>query len=144
MEPGKTPPTIRIGPNHRRILSVRLRLLEDYCLQLLSLLHPARSAFTTRAALPRRKAAALESAVAALVANISRIKSELELEAHRQNVQREAMALVASMTNNIEELHPRYLTGYGEVPKPLAGYLKGCCSDLAEEVEAVNRILADH
>ncbi len=143
MEPGKSRLASKINPNHRRVLSVRLRLLEDYGLQLLELLRPVESAFTSRPALPPEKAEKLESALRAFHARIGRIKTELELEHHQQNVKREAMALLAAMMTNVEELHPRYLKGYGAVPDPLAAYLQGCLRDLAKALGAANRVLAD-
>ncbi|HUZ45412.1 MAG TPA: hypothetical protein VMW54_02120 [Terriglobia bacterium] len=143
MEPGKSRPASKMSPNHRRVLSVRLRLLEDYGLQLHELLRPVESAFTSRPALPPEKAEKLNSALLAFRSRIRRIKTELELEHHHQNVKREAMALVATMMNSVEELHPRYLDGYGNVPDPLAAYLQGCLPDLSKALDAANRILAD-
>ena len=143
MEPGKTRLASKISPNHRRVLSVRLRLLEDYGLQLLELLRPVESAFTSRPALPPEKTEELERALRAFHARISQIKTELELEHHHQNVKREAMARVTAMITNVEELHPRYLKGYGNVPDPLAAYLQGCLRDLSKALGAANRILAD-
>jgi hypothetical protein len=140
MEPGKIAPA-SMSANHRRVLSVRMRLLEDYCLQLLELLHPKESVLTSRPGLPRGKAAKLERALEAVRSKIIQIKGELELEHVHQNARREAAALMAAMRTNVEELHPRYLTGYGTVPDPLARYLQGSLKDLEGALDAVNQIL---
>ncbi len=142
MGPAKAPPA-SMSPNHRRVLSVRMRLLEDYCLQLAELLRPYESNLTSRSALPPEKAEKVERALRALRSRIARIKSDLDLEPVRQNVKREAVALVATMLNNVEELHPRYLKGYGAVPEPLGRYLQACLVDLEKGVDAVNRILQE-
>jgi hypothetical protein len=142
MNPGKVPLT-SMSANHRRVLSVRMRLLEDYCLQLLELFRPIESSLTSRSALPPEKAEKLERALGAFRSRISRVKSELELEHVHQNVKREAAALLATMITNVEELHPRYLKGYGTVSEPLTRYLQGCLKDLARELENVNRILLE-
>lgn len=136
-------PLVSMNPNHRRVLSVRMRLLEDYSRQLLELFHPIESALTSRSPLPAEKAEKVERALQAFRSRIVRIKAELELERVHQNVKREAAALLATMMNNVEELHPRYLKGYGTVPDPLARYLQGCLKDLANALEAVNRILLE-
>ena len=142
MEPGKAL-LASMSPNHRRVLSVRMRLLEDYCLQLLELLRPVESALTSRSAIPPEKAEKLERALLAFRSTLGRIRAELELERLNQNVKRESMALVATMMINVEELHPHYLKGYGAVPDPLARYLEGCLNGLANALKAVNRILVD-
>jgi hypothetical protein len=143
MESGKAPLASRMSSNHRRVLSVRMRLLEDYCLQLLELLRPVESTLTSRSPLPPEKAEKLERALVAFRSTIGQIKTELDLEHHHQNVKREAVALVATMLTNVEELHPHYLKGYGAVPDPLARYLQGHLNDLSDALEAVNRILLD-
>lgn len=120
-----------------------MRLLEDYCLQLLELLRPVESALTSRSPLPPEKAEKLERSLVAVRSTIGQIKADLNLEHHHRNVKREAMALVATMMTNVEELHPHYLKGYGAVPDPLARYLQGCLNDLADALEAVDRILLD-
>ena len=142
MDPGKAP-HVSMSANHRRVLSVRMRLLEDYCLQLLELLRPVESTLTSRAALPPGKAEKLEGALRAFRFSIGRIKAELELEHLHQNVKREAVALLATMMTNVEELHPRYLKGYGTVPDPLARYLQGRLKDLERSLEAVNQVLME-
>jgi hypothetical protein len=142
MEPGKEKPA-SMSANHRRALSVRMRLLEDYCLRLLEIFRPAEAGGAPGLPLPREKAEKVERALRDFRSRIGRIKAELELEHVHPNPRREAVALVATMMTNLEELHPRYLTGYGTIPDPLARYLQGRLKSLEDALEAVNRILVD-
>ncbi|HVA00276.1 MAG TPA: hypothetical protein VMV34_01340 [Terriglobia bacterium] len=132
-----------MSANHRRVLSVRMRLLEDYCCQLLELFRPAEPGGASGLFLPPEKAEKVESALRDFRSRIGRIKAELDLEHIHQNARREAVALVATMITNVEELHPHYLKGYGTVPEPLARYLQGCLEGLEDALEAANRILVD-
>lgn len=132
-----------MSPNHRRVLSVRMRLLENDCRQLLELLRPAAPGGSPAETLPAEKAQKVERALRNFLSRISQIRTELELDDVQQNVRRAAAALVAGMRTNVEELDPRYLKGYGAVPDPLARYLQECLQGLEEPLRAVSRILAD-
>ena len=131
-----------MSANHRRALSVRMRLLEDYCLRLLEIFRPAEAGGAPGLPLPREKAEKVERALRDFRSRIGRIKAELELEHVHPNPRREAVALVAAMRTNVEELHPRYLKGYGTLSDPLTRYLQECLQDLEEPLRAVNHLLA--
>jgi hypothetical protein len=127
--------------NHRRVISVRVRVLEDACLRLLDLFRPHESSLTSRSPLPPESAAEIERLVAELSARIARIKSDLNLEQAQLDARREASALASSMTVDLEELHPRYLRGYGKLPPGLASYLENWIRDSLGLVEKVHREL---
>lgn len=130
-----------IGPNHRRVLSVRLRLLEEYSLQLMELFQPLESVLTSRSPLPAEMIAEMESEIAALQSRISEMKQDLGLEQSSRSAMREAAALISTMTTYVEELHPRYLKGYGSIPDPLSRYLKECLKGLSQTLNKINGIL---
>lgn len=47
------------------------------------------------------------------------------------------------MITYIEELHPRYLKGYGSVPEMLSRYLKESLKGLSEALDRINQTLRD-
>jgi hypothetical protein len=132
-----------IGANHRRVLSVRMRLLEEYALRLLELFRPYESVLTSRAPLQKKTAVKVESEIAWLQVKIRGMKEELGLERSHRNSKREAAALVATMMTYVEELHPRYLKGYGSIPEPVSRYLKECLQEFSENLENLNRALKE-
>jgi len=133
-----------IGHNHRRVLSVRMRLLEEYSIRLLELFRPHESVLTSRSPLPGEMAEAMESEIAALHSRIRDMKAELGLEHSRRSARREAAALVSTMVTYVEELHPRYLKGYGSIPDPISRYLKDCLKGLTESLDKISRTLRDN
>jgi len=132
-----------IGQNHRRVLSVRMRLLEEYSLKLLELFRPFESVLTSRSPLPPEKSGRIESEIAALHSRIRDMKAELGLEHSHRSARREAAALISTMLTYVEELHPRYLKGYGPVPDPISRYLKECLKGFSETLDKINRTLRD-
>ncbi|MEJ2008055.1 MAG: hypothetical protein P8Z30_07865 [Acidobacteriota bacterium] len=132
-----------ISQNHRRVISVRMRLLEEYSLKLLDLFRPFESVLTSRPPLPPEKTEAIEGEIAAFRSRIRDMKVELGLEHAHRSSRREAAALISTMITYVEELHPRYLRGYGSVSEPMDHYLKDCLKDLSKTLEKISRILKD-
>jgi len=132
-----------MGQNHRRVISIRLRLLEEYSTRLLELFQPLEADLTSRSALPAVMAERMEREVAALHSSIRDIKADLDLEHSHRSARREAAALVSTMITYVEELHPRYMKGYGEMPEPVSRYLKEHLKGLTEALEKINRTLKD-
>lgn len=132
-----------VSANHRRVISVRMRLLEQSCLKLLDLLRGVESTLNSRSALPQEKAKEVEQLVLAVRSKIARIKADLGLESYRQNAVREAGALVAAMAINVEELHPDYLKGYGQVPETIALYLEHRMREFLGLIQQVNAALGN-
>jgi uncharacterized small protein (DUF1192 family) len=102
------------------------------------------SVLTSRSPLSAEMAEEMESQIAALQSKIRDMKAELGLEHFQRSARREAAALVATMSTYVEELHPRYLKGYGPVPDPVGVYLKDCLKGLTETLDKINRTLKDH
>jgi hypothetical protein len=132
-----------IGHNHRRVISVRLRLLEEYSLQLLELFEPLEAELTSRDPLPQEMSQKMESEITALRSRIRAMKAELGLEHSERSARREAAALVSTMITYVEELHPRYLKGYGSLPEPISHYLKDRLKGLVETLNKISRALRD-
>jgi hypothetical protein len=132
-----------IGENHRRVLSVRMRLLEEYSSRLLELFQPVESLLTSRPPLPQGMKERMEGEVAELHSRIHRIKADLGLEQSRRSARREAAALVTTMITYVEELHPRYLKGYGSIPEPVGSYLKECLTGFLEALDKINQTLKE-
>jgi hypothetical protein len=120
---------------------VRLRALEEAALALLQLFRTIDTTLTERDALPAERASEAERLVAELRSRLARIKAELGLERTRLHAERYANALVTSMSVNVEELHPDYLKGYGNVPEDLAAYLKAEMHDLLQLIRQIGRTL---
>ena len=133
-----------IGQNHRRVLSVRLRLLEEYSFLLLELFRPLESELTSRPPLPHEMTSEVEREIAALQARIREMKAELGLERSHRSARREAAALISTMITYVEELHPRYLKGYGSIPEPLSRYLKESLKGFSETLDKISHALRDH
>lgn len=132
-----------VSANHRRVISVRMRVLEQTCLKLLDLFRGVESTLSSRSALPQEKVKEVEPLVLALRSKIARIKNDLVLEGYHQNAMREAGALVAAMTINVEELHPDYLKGYGQVPEQVAHYIEHRMGELLGLIEQINKTLGN-
>ena len=132
-----------IGHNHRRVLSVRMRLLEEYSIRLLELFRPSESELTTRSPLPHEIMKEMESEVANLRSTIHDMKVQLGLERSHRSARREAAALISTMLTYIEELHPRYLKGYGSISDPVSRYLNECLKEFSETLDKINGTLKD-
>ncbi len=133
-----------IGQNHRRVLSVRMRLLEEYSIRLMELFRPYESALTSRPPLPQELMEEIEKGIADLHSQIREMKAELGLEHSHRSARREAAALVSTMLTYVEELDPRYLKGYGPIADPASRYLKQRLKGLSESIGKISRALKDH
>lgn len=131
----------QVSGSHHRVLSVRLRLLEESCLKLQDLFRDVNTTLTVRRGLPPEKAEEIERLSFGLRSVISRTKSDLRLERAQMDAAREASALVAAMIVDIEELHPHYLKGYGQVPQGLALYLEGRIRELLRLMHEIRQVL---
>lgn len=130
-----------ISSHHRRVISVRLQQLEEYCRRLLDLFRAVDSTMTSHRALPEEKTEEVRRRVQELQSKISQINADLALERVQRDAAREAAALVAAMTVNVEELHPQYLKGYGKVPKKLGEYLETGITELLRLTAEIDRAL---
>ena len=130
-----------VSGNHRRILAVRLRLLEEDCFKLLDLFHTETRSLFERGALPEERADEVRELTAHLRSRIAEMKADLQLEPAQLDPERVARALVTSMSVGIEELYPEYLKGYGKVPEALASYLRSSVEEMLAIMKKINRAL---
>ncbi|HEX5412466.1 MAG TPA: hypothetical protein VFZ27_11480 [Terriglobia bacterium] len=47
------------------------------------------------------------------------------------------------MITSVEELHPRYLKGYGSMPESISRYLKERLKEIADALNKISRTLRD-
>ena len=141
MEPQTQPSIDEVSGNHRRILAVRLRLLEEDCFKLLDLFHTEARSLFERGALPEERADEIRELSAQLRARIAKMKADLQLEPAQLDPERVAHALTTSMSVGIEELYPEYLKGYGTVPEALASYLRSSVVEMLAISKRINRAL---
>lgn len=127
----------QVSANHRRVISVRLRVLEDSCLRLLELFQARKTSMTVRTPLPPEKTREVARLLSDLTARIAQLKSDLVLEQASIDARREALAIVSAMSVDLEELRPRFLKGYGKMPPRLSDYLD---EEISECLGVVNRI----
>jgi hypothetical protein len=130
-----------VSSNHRRVISVRLRGLEDACVQLQELARPVERALTARSELAPRIIPELDTCISHLRSRISEMKADLDLQRTLLDPGRVAGALVASMMVNMEELRPHHLKGYGAVPERLAQYLDVRLEELLRTLREIERLL---
>jgi hypothetical protein len=133
---------LKISGNHRRVISVRLRLLDESCSRLLELFHDVDSILTERRALPPEKADQATHLVAELRLQIAQMRTTLGLSRARVDAVREAETLVSAMSVDVEELYPHYLKGYGEVPRELDLYLQAQLDELLHILHELGNLVA--
>ncbi|HEX5412465.1 MAG TPA: hypothetical protein VFZ27_11475 [Terriglobia bacterium] len=79
-----------ISRNHRRVISVPMRLLEEYSIQLLELFEPFESEFISRESLSHKMAEKVEREITALRSMLRSMKDDLGLEHYKRSAPREA------------------------------------------------------
>jgi len=137
----KQPSPSQLSSNHRRVISIRMRLLEESCFRLLDLFRAVETIFIQRQPLPNQKSEKVNTRVQELRSLMDQMKSDLGLYCSNEDANREAAALVAAMTTSIEELHPHHLKGYGSVPEPTAKYLEIRLNELLEVMKKIKQVL---
>ncbi len=133
--------SLELSANHRGVISVRLRSLEESALHLLDLFRRPDSTLTLRPALPQERAAEVRRRVTELRGLISCVKLDLGMEHVELDDRREAVALLADMTVNVEELDAHDLKGYGSAPYELARDLRVWQMETLEIIEGIGRLV---
>ncbi|HEV2233168.1 MAG TPA: hypothetical protein VGV68_07170 [Terriglobia bacterium] len=131
----------QLSSNHRRVISIRMRLIEESCFRLLDLFRAVETIFILRQPLPMQKSEKVNTGVQELRSLMNQMKSDLGLYCSNEDAHREAAALMAAMTTSIEELHPHHLKGYGSIPDPVAKYLEIRLSNLLQVMKKIKRVL---
>ncbi len=133
---------VTIRSDHRRVLSDRLRSVEQDCVQLLELLRPFDSALIRRRALPHEKAGSFQRLIADLRSKIVLMADNLGLQRALQDAAQEAKLLTTRMSASVAEMHPDRLAEYGPVPDDLAQYLEAHVEALEVIVAKISQLLA--
>jgi hypothetical protein len=140
--PDENPPLAsQLSSNHRRVISIRMRLLEESCFRLLDLFRAVETIFSLRQPLPQQRSEKVKVGVQELLSLMDQMKLDLGLDSSKENASREAAALMAAMNTSIEELHPHYLKGYGAVPESTAKYLETRLDDMLRALTKIEQSL---
>jgi hypothetical protein len=133
---------LRLGENHRRVVSVLLRNIEKAADGITTwlerkpgLLHHYRDDFTAA------QKSRLREMATQLHAEIRRFYDEVELDCAMQSRRRAIAALISSATIDLEEVNSQSLRGYGEVPEEIGHELDAKLERLLRCLEQVRTIL---
>ena len=131
-----------ISSNHRRVISVRIRVLREACLKLLELSRSDDPGILPRTPIAAEEADQVRRVVHELNSLLIRITSDLALEEHPVDARREAAAILSGMVVDMEELNPRFLRGYGKITPSLGKYLATRMKQCLQVVERMRIVLA--
>lgn len=131
---------LKLGENHRRVVSVLLRGLEHACDEIEATLHE--SPGTLRhihydLTLPQRSA--LQQMIARVRNEIRRLATEIELDTSVGSQRRTVLALLSASLVNLEESEPRKLRGYGDMSPEAEARL---ANEFQHLIELLRRVAA--
>ncbi|HLW83533.1 MAG TPA: hypothetical protein VKS20_15955 [Candidatus Acidoferrales bacterium] len=110
------PVKLKLGENHRRVVSVLLRGLERACDEIDAALHDSDSPFRrVNDDLTAAQRQTLQKMTEKVRAELRRISSEVELDVSVHSRRRRIRALLSTSIVNLEESTPDKLRGYGEM-----------------------------
>lgn len=135
---------LKLGENHRRVVSVLLRGIEATCDEVEATLDETAGVMRRVSDdLSTEQSKALRRMSEAVRMEIRRISSEIELDPAMNSRRRRIRALVSSAIVNLEESDPKKLRGYGhlaeEAVKRLENEFAKLLKMLDEMAEAVER-----
>ncbi|HKW87320.1 MAG TPA: hypothetical protein VJN21_01035 [Candidatus Acidoferrales bacterium] len=117
---------LKLGENHRRVVSVLLRGLEQACDEIEATFRE--SSGTLRRIhddISSHQRDALRELTARLRAEIRRLASEIELDTSVGSQRRTILALLSASIVNLEESEPKKLRGYGAMSPEAESRLAG-------------------
>jgi len=116
---------LKLGENHRRVVSVLLRGLEGTCDEIEATLEETAGVMRRVSEdLSLEQRDALRRMSAAVRSEIRRITSEIELDPAMNSRRRRIRALLSSAIVNLEESDPKKLRGYGFLAEEAARRLE--------------------
>lgn len=109
-----TPEKLKLGENHRRVVSVLLRGLEQTCDEIEATFRESPGALHhVHDDLSSAQRAALHKMTERVRGEIHRLASEIELDVSIRSQRRTILALLSACIVNVEESEPKKLRGYG-------------------------------
>lgn len=145
-EPARMLERPALSPNHERRISVTFRHVDKMLADIEDALHVSES----RMAFPQHTQDVDPEHRAVIEKYISRIRAGLVRALERQGiaqpeadipVSRSVRTILTFVEIALEELQPRYMRGYGEVPPERAAELNEISAELRETVRELNRYL---
>lgn len=142
----------RIEDSLNEFQAGRLKVTCQYIDGLLSEIEQILAAEQSKAAFPRYTSDISPAQRQAVEEYISRVRAQLVRALEGQGLARERASIPASRAVHVtlgaidiaaEELKPRYMRGYGEVPKGAAAKLNDIAGELQSLVHRLDRHLAD-
>lgn len=108
---------LKLGENHRRVVSVLLRGVERACNEIEAALGDSDGLlYRVRADLSLEQQQSLRKMIERVRTELARITSQIELDVSVHSRRRRILALLSSSIVNLEESTPDKLRGYGELP----------------------------
>jgi hypothetical protein len=112
---------LKLGENHRRVVSVVLRSLEQMCGEIDGWLERKSGVlFRIHGDLTKDQRAALRALTPRLRGELRRLQGEIELEAAVQSLRGTMVALLSANIVNVEDTDASYLAGYGRLPEEVS------------------------
>ena len=107
---------LKLGENHRRVVSVLLRGVERACDEIEAALGDSDGLlYRVSADLSTEQQQSLSKMAESVRAELARIVSQIELDVSVHSRRRRILALLSSSIVNLEESTPEKLRGYGEI-----------------------------
>lgn len=132
---------LKLGENHRRVVSVLLRGLEQMCDEIETRLAEAPGVLRqVKSDLSPAQGAALREMTARVREEIRRLNAEIELDAAVRSPRRAILALLSASIVNLEESDSKRLRGYGPLANEAAVRLDDELSRLVALLEEMTTI----
>jgi len=132
---------LKLGENHRRVVSVLLRGLEQMCDEIEARLKEAPGVLRqVKSDLSAAQGAALREMTARVREEIRRLNTEIELDAAIRSPRRSILALLSAGIVNLEESGSKRLRGYGPLASEAAIRLDDELSRLVALLEEMTTI----
>ena len=128
-----------VSADHRRVIDVRMREIEELSSRLEGLLRAGDAANAYGLNLDPSAKGRVEVLLLDLRKVVAKVNDDLGIEVRRREAAREARAVLAALAVSIEEVHPDNIQGYGKVREPLARYLERCASELSGIAERIGK-----
>jgi GTP-binding protein EngB required for normal cell division len=132
--------------------ATRLRVTCQYIDKLLGEIEGILAVTTSKAAFPRYSADLLPAQRSTIEDYIARVRAQLVRILEGQGIEREKPSIPASRAIHVrlgavdiaaEELKPKYMRGYGEVPEKVATELNGIVGELAGLIQRIDLYLSE-
>ncbi|HEV2297426.1 MAG TPA: hypothetical protein VGR72_02790 [Candidatus Acidoferrales bacterium] len=132
---------LKLGENHRRVVSVLLRGLEQMCDEIEARLAEVPGVLChVKSDLSPAQGAALREMTARVREEIRRLNTQIELDAAVRSPRRAILALLSASIVNLEESDSKRLRGYGPLASEAAARLDDELSRLIGLLEEMTTI----